>query len=247
MPLERLIAQHRKSVRAARRDRDILTDTIDAVRELGFDRVALVQMVWFVRQDGQYFCLDNYGEWHDIFLARQYYRRDPVHLAVLRTNRCFAWNELGSILGRSRVHRPILAEAARHGLRRGITVPIGLPGEPSGSGSLATDACELPPSDRCRAAAWIVDEAFAEVRRIYGYPCAIRDDPPPLSPRRLECLRLAALGHSDAEIALRMGVALSTVLTHMKFLRQTFAVRRRSQLARIALQQGLIGVDEIIP
>ncbi len=247
MPLERLIAQHRKSVRAARRDCDILTDTIDAVRELGFDRVALVQMVWFVRQERRYFCLDNYGEWHDIFIARHYYRRDPVHLASLRTNRCFAWNELGSILGRSRVHRPILDEAARHGLRRGITVPIGVPGEPPGSGSLATDASELPPRDYCRAAAWIVDEAFAEVRRIHGYPAAAGDDPPPLSPRRLECLRLAALGHSDAEIAQRMGVALSTVLTHMKYLRQTYAARSRTQLARIAQRHGLIGVDEIIP
>lgn len=247
MPLERLIEQHRKSVRAARRDCDILTDTVDAVRELGFDRVALVQMVWFVRREPAYFCLDNYGEWHDIFISRHYYRRDPVHLASLRTNRCFAWNELGSILGRSRVHRPILAEAARHGLCHGLTVPIGVPGEPPGSGSLATGASELPPRDHCRTAAWIVDEAFAEVRRIYGYPCAVRNDPSPLSPRRLECLRLAALGHGDAEIARRMGIALSTVLTHMKYLRQTYAVRTRTQLARIALRQGLIGIDEFIP
>lgn len=247
MPLERLIEQHRKSVRAARRDGDILTDTVDAVRELGFDRVALVQMVWFVRQEQRYFCLDNYGEWHDIFIARHYYRRDPVHLASLRTNRCFAWSELGSILGRSRVHRPILAEAARHGLRVGLTVPVGVAGEPPGSASLATDRSELPPRDHCRAAAWIVDEAFAEVRRIYGYPSTIEDDPPPLSPRRLECLRLAALGLGDAEIALRMGIALSTVLTHMKYLRQTYAVRSRTQLARIAQRYGLIGIDEIIP
>ncbi|HJS13370.1 MAG TPA: LuxR family transcriptional regulator [Sphingopyxis sp.] len=247
MPIERLIEQHRKSVRAARRDRDVLTDTVDAVGELGFDRVALVQMVWFVRQEPSYFCLDNYGEWHDIFIARHYYRRDPVHLASLRTNRCFAWSELGSILGRSRVHRPILDEAARHGLRRGITVPIGVAGEPPGSGSLATQASELPPGDYCRAAAWIVDEAFAEVRRIYGYPAPAEDGPPPLSPRRLECLRLAALGHSDAEIAQRMGVALSTVLTHMKYLRHTYGVRSRTQLARIAQRHGLIGVDENIP
>lgn len=247
MPLERLIEQHRKSVRAARRDGDILTDTVDAVRELGFDRVALVQMVWFVRQEQRYFCLDNYGEWHDIFVARHYYRRDPVHLASLRTNRCFAWNELGSILGRSHVHRPILAEAARHGLRHGLTVPVGVPGEPPGSGSLATQASGLPPRDHCRAAAWIVNEAFAEVRRIYGYPSSRDEDPPPLSPRRLECLRLAALGLGDAEIALRMGIALSTVLTHMKYLRQTYAVRSRTQLARIAQRYGLIGVDDMIP
>src|SRR3546814_17051264 len=146
MPLELLIEQHRKSVRAARRDRDILTDTVDAVRELGFDRVALVQMVWFVRQEQRYFCLDNYGEWHDIFIARHYYRRDPVHLASLRTNRCFAWRELGSILGRSRVHRPILDEADRQGLRVGITDPAGVAGEQPGGASHYPESLEPPSS-----------------------------------------------------------------------------------------------------
>ncbi|EZP83998.1 Transcriptional regulator, LuxR family [Novosphingobium resinovorum] len=247
MPLERLIEQHRKYVRAARRDRDILSLTVDAVGELGFNRVALVQMVWFLRQERQYFCLDNYGEWHDIFIARQYYRRDPVHLASLRTNRCFAWSEVGAILGASRVHLPILQEAARHGLNRGLTVPIGVPGEPPGSGSLGTDAETLPPPDRCRAAAWIVDEAFAEVRRVYGLPAKAEDHAPPLSPRRLECLRLVALGLTDAEVAERMGIAISTVHTHMEYLRRTYGVRSRTQLGRLAQRLGLLGTEDIIP
>ena len=247
MPIDRLIEQHRKAVRAARRDHDILQYTIDAVKELGFNRVALVQMVWFLRQEPRYFCLDNYGEWHDIFIARQYYRRDPAHLAALRTNRCFAWSEVGAILGRGRVHQPILREAARHGLRCGITVPIGIPGEPPGSGSLGTDADALPPRDYCRAAAWIVDEAFAEARRVNGLPAPIIDDAPPLSPRRLECLRLAALGMRDVEIAAQMGVAVSTVRTHMAYMRRIHEVRSRTQLARLAQRLGLIGVDDIIP
>lgn len=247
MPLESLIGQHRKYVRAARRDEDILIFTIDAVGELGFNRVALVQMVWFLRQEPEYFCLDNYGEWHDIFIARKYYRRDPVHLASLRTNRCFAWSELGTILGANRVHQPILKEAARHGLNRGLTVPIGVPGEPPGSGSLGTDAGMLPSRDRCRAAAWIVDEAFAEVRRVHGLPAQIEDSAPPLSPRRLECLRLAALGLTDAEIAGRMGIAVSTVHTHMEYLRRIYAVRSRTQLARLAERLGLLAVEELIP
>lgn len=247
MSLERLIEQHRKLVRAARRDEDILNDTIDAARELGFDRVALVQMAWFVRHERRFFCLDNYGEWHDIFLARQYYRRDPVHIAALRTNRCFAWSELGALLGAGRIHKPILREAARHGLRRGLTVPIGVPGEPPGCGSLGTGADALPPRDQCRAAAWVVDEAFAEVRRVYGLPGKLEDQPPPLSPRRLECLRLAALGCTDAEIAARMGVAVSTVHTHMEYLRRTYSVRSRTQLGRLAQRLGLLGVEELIP
>lgn len=247
MSLDRLIDAHRRSVRAARREEVILAHTIDAVGEIGFNRVALVQMVWFVRHERRYFCLDNYGEWRDVFIARNYHRRDPAHRAALRTNRPFAWSELAAILGASHVHQPILREAARHGLRCGMTIPVGVPGEPPGSGSLGTDAATLPPRDHCRAAAWIVDEAFAEVRRIYRLPSADLDDAPRLSPRRLECLRLAVLGLTDAEISARMGIAVSTVRTHMEYLRRVFAVRSRTQLARLAQRLGLVEIGDIIP
>lgn len=247
MSLERLIDQHRRAARAARRDRDILDHTIAAVGELGFDRVALVQPVWFLRREPRYFCLDNYGEWRDIFIARQYYRRDPAHLAAQRTNRCFAWSELRAILGARLLHRPILREAARHGLRNGLTVPIGVPGEPVGSGSFATGSSALPSEDRCRAAAWIVNEAFAEVRRLYGYPIDIGDDAPPLSPRRLECLRLAALGCTDKQIARQLDISPATVRTHMAYLRRAYGVRTRTQLARLAQRLGLVGLDDAVP
>lgn len=247
MSLERLIEQHRRAVRVTHRDRDILDHTIAAVGELGFDRVALVQSVWFLRPEPRYFCLDNYGEWHDIFIARQYYRRDPAHLAAQRTNRCFAWSELRTILGPRRLHRPILREAARHGLCNGFTVPVGVPGEPVGSGSIATGASTLPPPERCRAAAWIVNEAFAEVRRLYGYPIDVEDDAPPLSPRRLECLRLAALGCTDKEIARELDILPATVRTHMAYLRRAYGVRTRTQLARLAQRLGLVGLDDAIP
>lgn len=246
MTLDRLIDAHRRSVRAALSADVIFMHTVDSVGELGFNRVALVQHIWFLNQERQYFCLDNYGEWHDIFIARKYYRRDPVHLAALRTNRCFAWNELGSILGPDRLHRPILREAAKHGLRCGLTVPIGVPGEPPGSGSLGTDASNLPSREHCRSAAWIVDEAFAELRRTCGLPLEIVDERPRLSPRRLECLRLAAIGRTDAEIARHMGIALPTVRTHMTYLRRVYGVRTRTQLARLAQRLGLVGIDDII-
>lgn len=245
--LDRLIEQHRKAVRAARRDDDILGATVAAVGELGFDRVALVQMIWFLRPEPEYFCLDNYGEWHDIYIARQYHRRDPAHLAAQRTNRCFSWNELASIVGASHVHRPILREAARHGLLNGMTIPIGVPGEPAGSGSLGTRSGRLPPRDQCRAAAWIVDEAFAEVRRVHGHPARLDDMTPPLSPRRLECLRLVAVGRTDVAIATKMGISVTTVRTHLAHLRQVYGVRTRTQLARLAVHFGLVEIDDIIP
>lgn len=247
MTLERLIDAHMRAVRSARRDQDILRSTIDAARELGFDSVALVQVPWFLGHEPQYFCLDNFGEWHEVYVARNYHRRDPVLLAARRMNRCFAWSELGRIVGAGHVHRPILVEAARHGLLRGMTVPIGVPGEPAGCGSLATRAAALPPRDCCRAAAWIIDEALAEVRRVHNYPAPDEVQIPLLSPRRLECLRLVAIGRTDVEIAAGMGISVATVRTHMATLRHSHGVRSRIQLARLAQRLGLVGIDEVIP
>ena len=45
------IRDSRKAVRAARRDHDILQYTIDAVKELGFNRVALVQICLLYTSD----------------------------------------------------------------------------------------------------------------------------------------------------------------------------------------------------
>ena len=66
MPLESLIERHRKLVRAARREQDVLQYTIEAVKELGFNRVAPVKSAWFVRHEPHYICLDNDGDWHDV-------------------------------------------------------------------------------------------------------------------------------------------------------------------------------------
>src|SRR3546814_10578684 len=89
--------------------------------------------------------------------------------------------------------------------------------------------CALPIS-----AAWIAGEAFAEARRLHGYPVTIDEAVPHLSPRRLECLRWAAIGRTDEQIALIMDAKVSTIRTHMADLRRLFGVCSRTELARAA-------------
>jgi DNA-binding NarL/FixJ family response regulator len=80
-----------------------------------------------------------------------------------------------------------------------------------------------------------------------------------LSPREVEALRWVAKGFTDAGIAAEMGVAATTVRSHLCRIRRKlgFAVRPhrgvyatgdkadRVRLALYALQQGLIALDEI--
>lgn len=247
MPLDRLIEQHRMQARAARCSAAIFDITLDAIRELGFNRLAIVHALWFTRPGQRLLFLHNFGEWGHIFVARKYYRHDPALLASQRTNRPFTWHEMRRAMPPDPKQARILSEAVGHGLRIGLTVPVAVPGEPAGCCTFATDASEFPPAALCRAAAWIADEAFAEARRLHGYPAPIDEAIPHVSPRRLECLRWAAIGRTDAQIALIMGTKVSTIRSYMADLRELFGVCSRLELTRAAQRAGLIGIEDAIP
>jgi two-component system response regulator NreC len=61
-----------------------------------------------------------------------------------------------------------------------------------------------------------------------------------LSARELDVLRLIALGHTNAEAAAVLGVALRTVETHRAHILQKLGVRTRAELVRHAIAAGLM-------
>jgi LuxR family quorum-sensing system transcriptional regulator CciR len=247
MSVDRLIEQHQRQVRTARSGDEVFDYTLAAASELGFSRLAMVHATWFIRPGRRLIFFHNFDEWGSIYLARHYHRHDLALLLSQRTNRPFSWWHMRRTLPADPAQTRMLREAGRHGLRVGFTVPVAVPGEPAGCCSFATDASELPPAPLCRAAASIADEAFAEARRIYGYPAPIDETAPHLSPRRLECLRWAVIGRTDAQIAMIMNAKVSTIRSYMADLRRLFGVCSRTELARAAQRAGLIGLEDAIP
>lgn len=247
MSFDRLIEQHAKLMRAAKNGAAILDDTLAAVGELGFNRLAIIHSQWFTCPGSRMIFIHNFRDWGNIFIGRKYYRRDPALLMSQRTNRPFTWLEMRRRYPPDRMQKRILREAGRHGLRAGFTVPVSVPGEPSGCCSFAADACEMPPASHCRAAAWIAHEAFENARRIHGYPLPIDETIPHLAPRKLECLRWAVIGRTDDQIALIMGAKVSTIRSYMADLRASFGVCSRTELARVAQRAGLIGIEDAMP
>jgi DNA-binding CsgD family transcriptional regulator len=61
-----------------------------------------------------------------------------------------------------------------------------------------------------------------------------------LSPRERELLALLGQGLTDREIANALGIALSTVHSHLDRIRDKTGRRKRSQLTRLALDLGLL-------
>ena len=61
-----------------------------------------------------------------------------------------------------------------------------------------------------------------------------------LSARERELVTLVAQGHTDAQIAGQLYIAVSTVRSHLDRIRDKTSCRRRAELTRLALQAGLV-------
>ena len=243
MSLHRLVESFSIACLKCREPTELLALSEAAVRELGFDRLALVHGLWFRRSSPNLIRLDNFGEYADVFIERRFYEDDPALLACQRTNTAFPWTSISGLIDIEPRHEVIFEEARRHGLATGMTLPVGVAGEPPGCCSFATSKTELPPIWRCRAAAFIGAEAFREARRLHGLPLRKRRIPG-LSPRKLDVVRLAAIGKSDREIAMILKLKRSTIETYMAQLRQAFDVYSRTQICLTAVRLGLIGFED---
>lgn len=246
MGLHRLVEEFAGRSRRCTTAHELFTITEAAAREIGFPRIALVHGLWFRQPDRRLIRLDNFGEWADIFIERKYYLDDPALLACQRTNTAFPWTELSELIPFGRNQLTILSEAQSHGLQTGFTLPVGVMGEPHGCCSFSSDKPELPSRWHRRAATLIAADAFREARRLHGFPARARRVPR-LSKRKLECLRLLAIGKTDGEIATILGLKKPTVRTYMTSLRKDFDVVSRAQLTADALRFGFVGFDDAIP
>ena len=170
---------------------------------------------------------------------------DPVHLASRRTSAGFAWSEIGSLIRLNSRHKEILAGSRRFGLGDGFTVPVNVPGEPNGSCSFALSARSKLSPTRLFCAEIIGTQAFKAARRLTAAQTATAR--PHLSRREIECVRLVALGKSDWEIGVILGISAETAKQYVKRSRLAYGVANRTQLAVCALYDGWIDFTEIMP
>jgi two-component system, NarL family, response regulator NreC len=75
----------------------------------------------------------------------------------------------------------------------------------------------------------------------------LASEPPPgppddLSEREVDVLRLIALGHTNAEIAVQLFLSVRTVETHRAHIQQKLRLSSRAELVRYALDRGLMAV-----
>lgn len=218
----------------------------DVTRELGFRYFALLHHRCFRSGPHHLIRFHNYPDaWEEELLTRHDVAADPVHLASLRTNAGFGWDELGELLPLNSSQRRILERSGHHGLGPGFTVPANVPGEPSGSCSFAVGRGQSLPASRLQCAELIGVHAFRAARRILGFAGA--GAVPRLSRRERQCIRLVAAGKTDWEIAAILGISVETAHQYVKRARAAYDVVSRAQLVACGLRDALVSFDEAIP
>lgn len=212
----------------------------DAGRELGFDWFALTLCDNLRQSEPRFDHLDNYpAVYAEHFVARRFYRFDPILLRAQRRIGGFVWS---AITGLDSDERAAMAVAAGEGLRDGYTVPANVPGEPCGAVSFAARReCALT-EERRICADCLARTAFEASRRLRGLT-SLKSPVPHLNNREVQCLRRLALGETDKQVARALGISPETVRQYVKMARASYSARTRAQLVALALRDSQIGFD----
>jgi DNA-binding CsgD family transcriptional regulator len=153
---------------------------------------------------------------------------------VRRRASAFAWSDAAVPTSRDGDFFQVLADFS---MSDGVAAPVHAPGGYVGVTSLAFERLDaLSPAERdaIGMAALLLHLKMREL----SPPAAAAG--PQLSPRERDCLGLVAAGKSDWEISETLGVAETTVISHVQNARRKLSARTRAQAVALALLAGLI-------
>jgi DNA-binding CsgD family transcriptional regulator len=207
---------------------------------LGFENFVYALRVPTHFADARVISLDGYPPgWVAHYFEQAYYEVDPVMAYCAKHVVPVRWSDLPTEAG-SRAD-VMMRDAAAHGLREGVTMPVHSPHGELGIFSLSLD---LAPKDAYeiteRALPWVhvlAGHLQEAVRRVSELS---KETSRQLSPREVECLRWAADGKTSAEIGIVAGMAEGTVNYHLNNAMQKLGVSNRQQAVAKAALRGLV-------
>lgn len=215
--------------------------------EMGFRYYALIHHLHPTNWQKLKIALHNCpGEWVKAYRDLKLYKNDPILQACSLTGIGFVWDDLAKIIEMSERRLKVLSLFRDAGVGQGITIPVHIPGEPSGSCTFATIVDQRFPSENVMAAQLIGAFAFQTARRLAGLIRVEGSILRPLTPRQRDCLIWAMRGKTDSEIAQILNLSAETVTQHINMARARYGVSKRMQLAIQAIYLGEISFDEAL-
>jgi len=172
--------------------------------------------------------------WEELYAEKGFAHGNFLMRELRRRVQAFRWSDVDLKTERDREMVGSLADFA---IDDGIAAPAHAPGGYSGVTSLGFERLgALAPAERraIGVAALVLHLQMRDLTPRQLFQAR------PLSPRERDCLAFVAEGCSDWEIGERLGLAETTVITHVQSARRKLGARTRSQAVALALLGGLI-------
>jgi LuxR family quorum sensing-dependent transcriptional regulator len=174
--------------------------------------------------------------WQSRYDRYGYYRHDPASRHCFETIEPFLWSDLRTDPDADPMGHRVMQEAAEHGLKEGLCIPINDAKGFQAVVSMAGEAIELPPKAK-RAIHLLSIYAYGAAERLSNgrRPAATR-----LSTRERDVLSYIANGLTAAQAGTALTISETTVLTHLRNAKQKLGTRTVTHTVVEALRQNQI-------
>jgi DNA-binding CsgD family transcriptional regulator len=209
----------------------------DISKELGFEYFAYSAMVLRGIHTGENRSLHNLPE--DLWLAYPVFNKRTTNPIASRSMKemtpHFWYLSESSLVGKL---LPLYRKALRHGVRKGMCVPVHNAEGISGTFTLATLGSSTDLSAVAPLCLLFSKYVYEATERCWQGQA--RSTPITLSPRETECLSWAAKGKTAWEIGRVMSISEHTAVFHLRNSVAKLGTSTRQQAVAIAIEWGLI-------
>ncbi|MBT1158616.1 LuxR family transcriptional regulator [Aminobacter anthyllidis] len=181
----------------------------------------------------------NYpDEWQERYFEMGYDRMDPTIKRSRRRAEAIRWSEVYNDESTTEDERRVFDEAAKFGLRSGISVPLH---GPEGSFAIMNFAHPWDGELRERTITYLQLAALHFHLRVAEFANSSHiGEKSDLSPREKECILWTAKGKSSWEIGKIVGISVNTVNFHIKNVMRKMDTNSRTTAAIKALKLQII-------
>jgi LuxR family quorum sensing-dependent transcriptional regulator len=205
----------------------------------GFDHGALVDLpAPGERLEDTVLCVSWPDEWQQRYLRKDYVKRDPAVLHMMRSRDPYSWHDMLDCPDYTPSQRRIVHEASEFSLTNGFIVPLF--GLSTGTAMVTFAGENNDLSMRERAELHLI--AIYAHARIRALVPRRRHLPPALTLRERECLQWASAGKTDWEIGEILAISEKTANAHIERAKRKYNVATRVQAVVLALRAGAIQV-----
>jgi len=205
----------------------------------GFDHGALVDLPGpGQRIEDTVLCVSWPEEWQRRYLEKDYVKRDPAVLHMMRTRDPYSWQDMLDCPDYTPSQRRVVKEASEFSLTNGFIVPLFGLRTGTAMVTFAGENDDLSMRERAELHLMAI-YAHARIRALVPQR---RPLPPALTLRERECLQWVSAGKSDWEIGEILSISEKTANAHIERAKRKYNVATRVQAVVLALRAGAIQI-----